>query len=165
LSVGKFDELAKEYVNKVSFRWAGVRTKGKGEPVSYLSGFNPDFNDGSVTGDSADKNKYPYLQLVDFMTNEDNRGKFDGSMVEAYTKHFISLLRYMNDRQKAVKALDYSSVKPKYYKEALSYVENNGINIYGVLVYGEARELLEFINNENIKSIEINNVLPSKYVN
>jgi len=86
-------------------------------------------------------------------------------MVEAYTKHFTSLLKYVNDREEAVAALDYNEVKIEYYENALNYVENNGINIYGVLVYGEARELLEFISNEKIKTVDINNVLPSKYIN
>lgn len=165
LSVSEFEELRKKYSDKVSFKWAGVRTKSKDDPYSYLSGFNPNFNDGLVTGDSADKNKYPYLELVDYISDEGNRKKFNGSFVEAYTKHFTSLLRYMNNRQKSVKVLDSSPVKAEYYKNALNYVEKNGINIYGVLIYSEAGELLEFINNENIESIEINNVLPSKYIN
>jgi hypothetical protein len=36
--------------------------------------------------------------------------------------------------------------------------------VHGGLVYGEATNLLEFISNEKIKAIEINNVLPSKYI-
>jgi hypothetical protein len=165
LSVKEFDELRNKYNDKVSFRWAGVRTESEGKPVNYLSGFNPNFNDGSVTGDSADKVKYPYLQLVDYMPDQYSMKNSNGSLEEGYTKHFISLLNYMNDREKAVKSLDYSSVKGEYYKKALNYVENNGVNIYGVLVYGEARDLLEFIGNEKIKTIEIKGVLPSKYVN
>ena len=130
-----------------------------------LSGFNPNFNDGSVIGDSADRNKYPFLQLVDYMSDAESRKNFDGSFAEAYSKHFISLLKYMNDREEAVKTLDYNDAKIEYYKSALSYVENNGIKIYGVLVYGEAREMLEFISNEKIKAIELEGVLPSKYIN
>jgi hypothetical protein len=165
MSVKQLDELITKYSNKVSFRWAGVRTESKDKTVYYLSGFNPNSNDGSSTEDSADKNKYPYLQLLDYMADEENRSKFNGSMEEAYTKHFISLLKYMTDREEAVKSLDYNGAKIGYYKNALNYVEKNGVNIYGVLVYGEARSLLEFIDNEKMKSIEIEGVLPSKYVN
>lgn len=164
LNLKEFDEVSRKYNNKVSFKWIGVRTEDKGKNTNYLSGFNPNFNDGSVSSDSADKNKYPYLQLVDCMTDEENSNKINnGSMVEAYTKHFTSLIKYMNDREKAVTALDFNSVKIDYYKDALNYVEKNGINIYGFLVYGEARELLEFINYRKIKSIEINDVLSSKH--
>lgn len=166
LNLKEFDDLSRKYNNKISFKWVGVRTESKGKATNYLSGFNPNFNDGSVSSDSADKNKYPYLQLVDYMTDEENSNKFnDGSMVEAYTKHFTSLLKYVNDREEAVRALDSSSTKVDYYKNALNYIEKNGISIYGFLIYGEARELVEFINNEKIKSIEINGVLPSRYRN
>lgn len=164
LSLKEFVELKKKYNDKISFKWVGVRTEVQGKTVHYLSGFYPNFNDGSVSSDSADENKYPYLELVDYMTNENvKNNKHD--MTEAYTKHFTSLLKYMNDRKKAVKALDHNSFKLEYYKNALDYVQKNGINIYGVLVYGEAKDLLQFINNEKIKSIEVDNVIPSKYTN
>ena len=165
LSVKDFDELKRKYSDKVSFKWVGVRSESEGKPVEYLSGFNPNFNDGSVAGDSADKNKYPYLQLVDYMKDNENKIHSISPMIEAYTKHFISLLKYMNDREKAVKALDYNGAKVDYYKNALNYVEKNGINIYGVLVYSETKELLEFISNEKIDTIQVNSVLPSKYIN
>ena len=156
----EFDELNKKYNNKISFKWVGVRTVGKGDPINYLSGFIPEPNDQSVTNDSADKNKYPALQLVDIMMDENNDNKYNMEVV--YTKHFISLLKYMVDREKAVKVLDENNNKMEYYKDTLNYVENNGVNTYGVLVCGEARDLLEFINNEKVKIIEIDNVSPSK---
>jgi hypothetical protein len=166
LSVKQFDELSSKYNDKVkvSFKWIGVRTGSEERPIDFLSGFNPNLNDGSVSSVSADKNKYPYLQLVDFMTVENNKPYSSSPMVEAYTKHFISLLKYVNDRENAVRALENNSSKVDYYKNALNYVNKNGINIYGGLVYGEATDLLEFISNEKIKAIEINNVLPSKYI-
>lgn len=165
IGVKKFDELIQKYNDKISFNWAGVRNASEDTSFKYLSGFNPNLNNGSTTEDSADKDKYPYLQLLDYLTSEIDSGKFNGSMTEGYTKHFTSLLKYMNDRQNAVRTLDYNSAKVDYYKNSLIYVEKNGINIYSVLVYGEARELLEFLNNEKIKTIEIKGVLPSKYIN
>ncbi|WP_315118405.1 anti sigma factor C-terminal domain-containing protein [uncultured Clostridium sp.] len=156
LSIKEFDDLQQKYFWQVQFKWAGVRTVNPGEPTHFISGFNHN-SDGSRTDDSADKDKYPYLQLADYFHEARD------SIEEAYTKHFISLLTYMNDRQQFVKSL--SSFEVEYYKNALNYVEKNGINIYGVLVYGEARDLLEFIDNEQIKTIEINSVLPSKYMN
>ena len=165
ISVKKLDDLIQKYNDKISFNWAGVRNASEDTPFNYLSGFNPNLNNGSATEDSADKDKYPYLQLVDYLTSEIYSGKFNGSMTEGYTKHFISLLKYMNDRENAVSTLDYNSVKVDYYKNTLTYVKKNGINIYSVLVYGEARELLKFLNNEKIRTIEIKGVLPSKYIN
>ncbi len=160
-----FDELRKKYNDKVTFRWAAVRTAPYGTPNEYLSGFNPNLNDGSVTGESMKNDKYPYLQLVDYMRDGIDSGTFNGSFDEAYTKHFISLLRYANDRKKAVAALDNNEIKSDYYKSSLNYVESNGVNIYGLLINGEAEELLQFLANEKIKTIDIKGVLASKYVN
>ncbi|WP_027623382.1 anti sigma factor C-terminal domain-containing protein [Clostridium lundense] len=164
LTIKEFDELRKKY-NKLSFKWVGVRTESEGKTVNRLFGFNPNLNNGSDSADKADRKKYPYLEMMDW-TDADNKKKDYNNMKEAYTKHFTSLLKYMNDRKKAVKALDHNSdIVVGYYTNALDYVQKNGINTYGVLVYGEGRELLQFINNEKIKSISINNVLPSKYIN
>ncbi|MCB2291350.1 anti-sigma factor C-terminal domain-containing protein [Clostridium sp. CS001] len=165
IGVKKFDELREKFNDKVSFNWVGVRTGSEGSSLDYLCGFNPNIYNGSTTQDSPDKNKYPYLQLMDYVTSEIDSGKFTGSMTEGYTKHFISLLKYMIDREKAVSTLDYNIVKLDHYKNTLAYVEKNGINIYGVLIYGEARELLNFISNEKVKTIDIKGVLPSKYIN
>jgi hypothetical protein len=66
----------------------------------------------------------------------------------------------------AVKALDVNETKVDYYKNAFNYIQKNGVKTYGVLVYGEAADLLKFINNEKIKNIELDDVLASKkYIN
>ncbi|GAA0720089.1 hypothetical protein GCM10008905_08920 [Clostridium malenominatum] len=163
MSIEEFDDLLQKYFWQVNFKWSGVRTVPQGERTYYISGFYNFFSDVPTNyQDSADKDKYPYLQLTDYIKDPDPVGKARDSIEEAYTKHFISLLTYMNDRQQFVKSI--SSFEIEYYKNALSYVEKNGINIYGVLVYAEARHLLEFIANEKIKTIEINSILPSKYI-
>lgn len=161
LTLKEFDELKYKYNKKISFSWVGIRTQNTERQLDYLSGFNPNFDDAVNSGDSADKDKYPYLQLVDWMQDSDHRSGQD--MPEAYIKHFTSLLTYMKDREKAVKALDVSDYKSEYYKNALDYIKTNGINSYGVLIYGEARQLIELINSENIRDVHINDVLPSKY--
>lgn len=163
ITVKEFDELRKKYDKKLIFRWAAVRISPKGTPDQYLIGFNPYPYDGSSAVDTIDK--YPYLQLRDYIPEAIDNGSYDGSLDEAYTKHFISMLKYVNDRKKAVAALDINEVKSEHYKRALEYVESNGINIYGILVNGEAKELLRFLNDEKVKSIDINGVLPSKYIN
>lgn len=167
LSMDEFHELSRKYDNKIAFKWVAVRTQNekvragdKGQPAFYMSGFNPQYSDGSISDDKADKNKYPYLQLLDWVTEVNNNKKFD--MTEAYTKHFTSLLKYVNDREKTVTALDQNSFKLEYYRDSLQYIEKNGVKSYGILVYAEARDLLEFINNEKVKSIGIDNVMPLK---
>lgn len=161
LTLKEFNTLQEKYNNKVTFSWVGVRSEEANKGLTYLTGFNPNYNDGSVSSDSADKNKYPYLQLVDWVTDENNYNKHD--MVQAYTKHYISLLTYMKERERAVKVLDINGCKSDYYKNALEYVENNGISTYGGLVRVEAKDLLEFLKNEKVKEVGIKNVLVSKY--
>lgn len=161
--VKELDDLIEKY-GKISFKWVGVRTEAPGKPAQYLSGFNPNFNDSSVTNDGPDKSKYPCLQLID--CRDSFKSINESIMPASFNAHYTSLLKYMIDREKAVKALDFNSAKTEYYKNALSYVNKNGVRTYGVLIYGEARDMLDFINNEEFNSIEIDNVLASKkYIN
>jgi hypothetical protein len=169
LSLEKLDKLIKSYGDKLSFQWVGVRNDAqiKTEILSgpyCLTGFNPDYMKTIISDDSTDKIKYPYLQLGDYLEEAWKQSKPNDSLVEVYTKHYTSLLRYMIDREEAVKALNISQIKLKQYKSALNYVEKNGINVYGILIYGESRDLLEFIKDQNIKKIDIKGVLPSKYI-
>ncbi|SHJ28586.1 Sigma factor regulator C-terminal [Clostridium amylolyticum] len=166
LSMNEFYELSRKYEDKIAFKWVAVRTGSetvrggyKGQPAPSMSGFNPNEIGGSFSDDRADENKYPYLQMSDWMTD----GKtIKSDFAEYYTKHFTSLLKYMADREKAVTALDHNDSKFQYYKDSLKYIEENGVKTYGVLVYAEAKDLLEFINNENLKFIQIDNVIPFK---
>lgn len=161
--VKELNDLIEKY-GKISFKWVGVRTEPPGKPIQYLSGFNPNFNDNSVTNDGPDKSKYPCLQLID--CRDSFKSINESIMPASFNAHYTSLLKYMIDRGKAVKALDYSGSKTEYYKNALSYVNKNGVKTYGVLIYGEARDMLDFINNEEFNSIEIDNVIASKkYIN
>lgn len=160
LTMKELDELIKKYNGKIDFEWAGIRTGVYGKSMHYLSGFDPDYNGGSICSDSPDNKKYPYMQLIDWFKHPEDYSRNDWS--GAYTKHYISLLKYMNARQNAVKALDFNETKVDYYRIALSYVQKNGVKTYGVLVYGEADDLLKFINNEKIKDVELDDVLTSK---
>jgi len=158
LTIEEYVELSRKYSN-LNFKWVGVRTAPIDEVVRDLTGFNPNANDGSVTGDTPDSEKYPYLQLVDWLSQKPRDGR---GMAEGYTLHYTSLLKYMNDREEAVEALDFGSFKSDYYKSALKYVEENGVNVFGVLVYADAKDFIEFVENENIKTVELDSVLASR---
>ncbi|WP_163215701.1 anti sigma factor C-terminal domain-containing protein [Clostridium thermarum] len=102
IRVKDLDELRENYDDKLTFKWAAVLTVPKGTRGEYLTGFNPNPYDGTAALDSVDKDKYPYLQLAHYKRDKIDEGTFDGSFEEGYTKHFMSLLKYVNDRQKAV---------------------------------------------------------------
>lgn len=135
-------------------------------PVSHQVGFNPSLNDGSSIADQADPTKYPYLDLVDY--HDDFKGasseeKYHKFVSNAYATHFTSLLTYMYDHEDFVKAFDFNPNQTTFYKNSLNYINENGIKTYGLLVYGEAENIYNFINNENINSIYIDDVKVSKY--
>ena len=159
LTIEEYTELSREYGN-VSFKWVGVRTSPKDELARYITGFNPNLNDGAVGGVSADPEKYPYLQLVDWVSGKNPQNRF--GMTEGYELHYTSLLKFMVDRQNAVDALDFSPFKNEYYQTALKYVEENGVNVFGVLVYADAKDFIEFVKNENIMTVELDRVLASR---
>ena len=56
-----------------------------------------------------------------------------------------------------------STGKYDFYKKALEYAEQNKVKSYGVLVYGEAKDILEFAADENVYSIEVRDVKVSKF--
>jgi len=159
LTIKEYTELSREY-NHIDFKWVGVRTSSKDEVARYISGFNPNVNDGSVTGHKTNNEKYPYLQLVDWLSEKNTKNRH--GMAEGYKLHYISLLRFMADRQNAVKALDHGPFKSDYYKSALKYVEVNGVNVFGVLVYADAKDFIELVENEKIKTVELDRVLASR---
>ena len=76
--------------------------------------------------------------------------------------HFANLLRYILDRQEVVAPICYPNDFPMY-QSALDYVQDNGVNCYGALVYAQADELNAFMEAEGITYIQINDVLPSVF--
>ena len=60
----------------------------------------------------------------------------------AYEQRLRSLLAYVNDRTQAIEALLGGEVWADYYQsyfaEAAAYVEANGVEVTGALVYAEA---------------------------
>lgn len=67
----------------------------------------------------------------------------------------------MIDRKEATDVFDYPN-RIEYYKLALDYAEKHGVKTYGVLVYSNAQDLIQLVENESIKTIELNEVMASK---
>lgn len=72
------------------------------------------------------------------------------SEAERAEERFISLLRYLCDQQEKGEGLEVPNY-PNYYADALSYVEENGVNIYGCYVTASAKRLLEINEMDNVK--------------
>ncbi|ACB84608.1 anti-sigma factor C-terminal domain-containing protein [Natranaerobius thermophilus] len=150
----------------LDIQWAGVRThddhnkdKSHGNNRNYLTGFNPNIT-GSISDARPNPDKYPLFQLVD--ATKEPRDSGPESWAEIYETHYRSLLKYMTDREDFIKALDYDPGKVEYYEHALNYIDKNGVNVFGVLVYGEAQELLEFAEEHDLLSLQLEQALPSR---
>ncbi|MFA9399015.1 MAG: anti sigma factor C-terminal domain-containing protein [Clostridiaceae bacterium] len=166
--------LIEEYNDELNFKWVGIRVSNKDELGTQYStnqvGFNPSLNDGSSAGDNVNSDKYPLISLTDYLEDLDDSQIISGQedyyefMGKEYETHFISLLKYMNDRKEFIEAYSYTSSSiSEFYKQSLYYIEENGVKTYGVLVYGEAQDILKFKENEDVKSIYVDNVKSSKY--
>ncbi len=153
LTMEELFKVKNEYT-KVGFKWIAVRTNEK--QGQQLVGFSIGPNDSFQSGDVVDEEKYPGFQLVDYMRNYEK-------LPDIYAMRYKSLLRYLVDHKEAVSALVGDS-RAYDYKGALVYAEEKGVNTYGALIYGEAQDLIELYESGAIMTFEIDNVIPSKYI-
>lgn len=162
MTMEELHELELKYPD-VAFVWVGVRTDSNNEGIHDLLGFSTRF--GRLSVDKPDMEKYPAFYLIEWLVNP----TYDGGEMylepKGYELHFKDLLKYLIDRKDAVSVLDIPR-KHEYYKQALDYVEEYGVQTFGVLVYSQAHDLIELVENELIKTLELNQVLASKrYIN
>jgi hypothetical protein len=151
----------------LEYKWLAVDTgvDTEGRYRSYL-GFNPSMNDSLTTADAPDKEKYPYFDLTSIFDSkpEEIHGKpYPEKMEYYYEHHFKSLLKYMINRDEFGNIYDLNSNRHGYYEETYDYVEKNGVKIYAMLINGEASEIVNMIENEDVYSISINDVKVSRY--
>ncbi len=151
--------VAMDKFNNVDFKWIAIRTaKIQGQ---QLMGFSTGNSDRSNM-ESLDE--YPGLNLVDTMLTIRSKRPYEESMSERYELHFTNLLKYLTQRKEAVIALVGNANNYKY-EDALRYVEENGMSTYGALVYGEADDLMDLYESGAIMTLDIDNVVVSRYIN
>ncbi|NBG87722.1 anti sigma factor C-terminal domain-containing protein [Isachenkonia alkalipeptolytica] len=165
LSMEEIYEMSRAY-SDIDIGWVGVRTydpeKAKPHQLNYLTGFTPDFRSELIGDYRPDWNEYPYFNIGDINPNNEPISMED--YPEIYETHYLSRLRYLRDRPEFVKIFDAGPEKTDYYEEAVEYIEENGVHSFGVLVYGEAEDLLDYFDgtSSNVKSLTIDQVLPSR---
>lgn len=146
----------------VEFVWAGMRTAAPGEEVMDIIGIQISHN-YSVYLDDGIEEKYKAFSIMKWLVNP--YGSNEEVMpleAQAYEMHYKSLLQYVIDRKEAVDVIERRPWKNDFYKAALDYAEKNGVKTYGVLAYAEAEDLIELIENEQIKLVEFNEAVVSK---
>ncbi len=153
------DEIVKliDEESKVSIDWIAVRTnKSKHEKLHI--GFNPKGYGLLRNKDLLPIDKYPVYELGNEKRPYNKK---------SYEDHFKTLLKYMSTRNEFLTLLNYITISNDtysgYYDEVYKYVNENGVNSYGVLVVGSPQEIIDFSKNHNINSIVIDDVIISTY--
>ena len=106
---------------------------------------------GYVLTDGYDQEKYPYLDVFQY---ED----YSNAPAEVYEKHMVSMLNYMMDHEEFLGIFDSdvpgeNVVNKVKYQSALHYIEENGVNSYGIIVYATKQELLGILEDETVNGV------------
>lgn len=170
LTMEEFYNMMNEHPS-LNFKWAGIRTVKpgnrwkEGQPM-HLIGFNPNINYEQITNQSVDPQKYPFFNLSLYEILDGgmlSEAELKDAKIKAYETHFRSRLAYLGSRKEFVKIFDNNYYyKTEFYNKSLAYIDEHGVNTYGVLVFGAAEDLLKDINELPYYSLYMNDVLPAK---
>lgn len=150
---------------ELDFQWAGIRTSASHDEAHSLIGMHL-LNSSSrspMLGDAGILKKYPNFFILDGLVNPLASEVGQGVAIsKVYERHYLNILEYLADREEAVNLLEPMRHKSEFYKLALDYAKDQGIRTYGVLVFGEAKDLLELAHHENVKDLDFNQAMVSK---
>lgn len=148
-----------ETYNQIFFKWMSI---DHGNDMYSKIGFKPI---SSISyGDKPDEEKYPLFFLDDmYKSIMSVDGPLEMFYAENYEKHFRTLLNYMIDREDFIEVFDKNNTRMKFYKETLEYIDENGIQVEGLLIYGETKDLAKFIESIDVYGIQILDMKTSKY--
>lgn len=147
----------------VQFCWAAVR----GTESMVTLGFDIGMGTGVTTTSGVEG--YPLLNYGELLGGQGNLpggnvNQYLQAWSEIYTQHFESLLAYASDHTKATEALAGPVQVAQYdFAAQREYVEQNGIQIYGALVFGQPSVLLKLLDEGEISDLCIDSVLASRY--
>lgn len=165
LTMEELYDLESKYPN-IEFEWAGIRTSSPDEErINNVVGIqlkNSKSNTVLLGNEGQITDKYPAFFIMDWLVNPVGSENGPPLEAQAYKQHYISLLEYVIDRKDAVKVLEHRPDKYEFYKSALEYAKEQGVHSYGVLLFAEVEDLLDMLNKEKIKGLELNNALVSK---
>lgn len=148
--------------NNLIFKWMSF---DHGEKYDHMTlGFVPYKSSEVSFGESPDSTIYPMFFLNQaFSKTTDKTLKREDLLVYNHELHLKTLLKYLANERQSLSIFNINSNGGDLYINALDYINNNGVNISGVLVYGETLNIVKFIENENIGEIQILDMKVSKY--
>lgn len=147
LSLDELKSLEKKY--NFTSNWIAIRTTDSNTYTKV--GFDPTGTGVIIENGTLSEEDYPCFELW-------NEEYDNGYSTEILETHFKSLLKYMSSREDFLKTFfNVNNISSTIYSEALNYIESNGINTYGILLYTDVDTFLNLIQDENVYTIFIDN--------
>lgn len=160
LTMEELYNLESKYSN-VRFIWTGIRVDSPDTKTKDSIGIQ--LNGDGVHLDDDIEEKYKAFTILKWLVDPVGSGNSDKPLkAQAYELHYKSLLQYVIDRKEAVNVIERRPWKSEFYQSALKYAKNYGVKTYGVLVYAEAKDLIELVENEQVKLLEFNEAMVSR---
>ena len=129
--------------------WCAVHTE---EEDGYCSEPNIGFCPyASGSGMSWDKEKYPYLSLLD---NADAYNEAEVTDADAMQTHFTSMLSYMQDHDDILSMMGQSTDYQEDYQNMIDYVKKSGLKIHGFAISTKKKTLLELYKEDVVSYIQ-----------
>lgn len=152
LSMEEIASINNEYEEDLQVIWTGIRNADKYSQKFPLIGFAP-----SGMGFIFDElnSFYENFELYSDLKSSENDINAIGKI---YESHFKSLLKFQIDQSKFWDTFEYKSINTEYYESILSYVEENGVKTYGLIVIGSPETILDLSENEYVSQIYLENL-------
>ncbi len=129
--------------------WCAVHTEdADGYCVEPNIGFCPYPSGMSI---SWDREKYPYLSLLD---NADSYHEIEENDEETMQTHFTSMLSYIRDHDEILSMMGQTTDSPNRYQDMIDYVKKNGLKIHGFAVSAKKKTLLELYKEDVVSYIQ-----------
>ena len=163
LTMVELSALEKKY-GSIEFQWAAMRTGENDEELMDKIGINLMGSriTSALIGDEKIKEKYPAYSLMSWLTQP--VGSEANAPLEAtgYELHYKNLLEYVIDRRDNIELIEQRENKTIFYESALEYAKELGVKTYGVVIYGEMRDVIDFVESENPKLFDLTDALVTR---
>jgi len=148
LPLEAFAELYHVWNSQVGFLYAAVTSADGYMPNTV--GFSPD-GSGIVLENGPEE--YPYFQL------SGHYEELQSDPAAAWEQHFRAIVSYLAGRSQFLETMaSVNGISPNYYNEVLDYIDQNGMQIYGVLITGSAADIRSFLESEDYLDFYVDGV-------
>lgn len=153
LSLDTFSSLYRKWVldqGDLDITYAAVRCSEPGDNMN-VTGFEPGGTGVLSEAGVFPEETYPLLRPTIARETEDGK-----NLADNWKQHFTSMLQYMADRPQFLKAMaDVNGISTDYYEKLASYVEDHGIQVFGVMIQGNVSQVISFARQEGVDGLYV----------